>query len=278
MTDRKSFVLYTEIENVVNKMPVDERGELFSAILRYARTGEEIEGLSPAADVAFYFIKVQLDRDLDKYESRVAAGRKGGEAKPKQTEANGKQTEANPKQTEANGKQTEANDRDNDNDNVDDNVNVSQKERGQREKDAADAAAAPARIDYQGIVDDFNKTCHRLPSVREVTDARKKLIRAIVTKYGAEKVHEAFVRAAESNFLCGESDKGWRAGFDWILKPSNFTKILEGNFDNRDPAPQASSARDRPEKPRTRFHNFKESGTDYNALVAKMVLEGGVSG
>ena len=31
-------------------------------------------------------------------------------------------------------------------------------------------------------------------------------------------------------------DRGWMITFDWFLLPSNFQKVLEGNYDNRNPA------------------------------------------
>lgn len=38
-----------------------------------------------------------------------------------------------------------------------------------------------------------------------------------------------------SAFLTGESDRGWRADFDWALKPANTIKVLEGKYTNRKP-------------------------------------------
>lgn len=44
-----------------------------------------------------------------------------------------------------------------------------------------------------------------------------------------------FDRVEASNFLTGRErrgDRNWKAGFDWIFKPANLTKIIEGNYDN----------------------------------------------
>ena len=40
-----------------------------------------------------------------------------------------------------------------------------------------------------------------------------------------------------SDFLSGRA-KSFKAGFDWIFKPANLQKILEGNYDNRDNSAQ----------------------------------------
>ena len=37
----------------------------------------------------------------------------------------------------------------------------------------------------------------------------------------------------ESNFLMGDNDKKWKVTIDWILKPSNIIKVLEGNYKNK---------------------------------------------
>ena len=44
-----------------------------------------------------------------------------------------------------------------------------------------------------------------------------------------------FDKVAASDFLCGESDKGWRASFDWLFEnEKNWVKVIEGNYDNRE--------------------------------------------
>lgn len=42
-----------------------------------------------------------------------------------------------------------------------------------------------------------------------------------------------FKKVATSDFLTGATKVPFVASFDWILKPANLTKILEGNYDNR---------------------------------------------
>lgn len=36
-----------------------------------------------------------------------------------------------------------------------------------------------------------------------------------------------------SDFLSGRSGKWTNCNIDWVMKPANFTKVLEGNYDNR---------------------------------------------
>ncbi|WP_407483456.1 hypothetical protein [Elizabethkingia anophelis] len=83
------------------------------------------------------------------------------------------------------------------------------------------------------IIEYFHKQCSTLPKVQLVNDTRKKAIKARIKDVGIEKVMEVIRMTSESSFLIGQNDRNWSADFDWIMKPTNFTKILEGNYRNR---------------------------------------------
>ena len=93
-----------------------------------------------------------------------------------------------------------------------------------------DAKPRPT-VDYTHIVDLFNSICTSLPKVQAVTDRRKKSIRAAsqtVADFGGwEKIFET---VQHSDFLTGRSGAWSGCGFDWILKPANLVKIIEGNY------------------------------------------------
>lgn len=42
-----------------------------------------------------------------------------------------------------------------------------------------------------------------------------------------------FTIASKSDFLNGKNNTGWTASIDWLLKPANFVKVLEGNYVNK---------------------------------------------
>lgn len=65
---------------------------------------------------------------------------------------------------------------------------------------------------------------------------RSDLLRARIREYGEETILEAIDNIRVSDFLKGKNDRGWMITFDWFLLPSNFQKVLEGNYDNRNPA------------------------------------------
>lgn len=72
-----------------------------------------------------------------------------------------------------------------------------------------------------------------IPTARELTAARKQSIRTRWTDPSWRTSYaEAITRIRGSPFLRGENDRGWRADFDWFLKPGSVTKILEGKYDD----------------------------------------------
>ncbi|MBD8492986.1 helix-turn-helix domain-containing protein [Pseudomonas syringae] len=92
----------------------------------------------------------------------------------------------------------------------------------------------------QDIVDLFNRLLSpALPAVVIVSETRKKQIRA---RWNQSDVHQSldfwteyFATVAQSDFLMGCSiGKGgsapFRATFDWLIAPSNFVKVVEGNY------------------------------------------------
>lgn len=78
----------------------------------------------------------------------------------------------------------------------------------------------------------FNNTCTELPQVRDLTIQRKKAIQARIADGNTlEDFHAIFRAVSKSGFLTGKTG-GWKCGFDWILKPANWQKIKEGNYND----------------------------------------------
>lgn len=90
--------------------------------------------------------------------------------------------------------------------------------------------------DFAEIINQFNSICVSLNKAGSLTGTRKKAIQSAVSAVGLEKLVELFRKAEASDFLTKRNSTGWKAGFDWLMKPENYTKVLEGNYDNRKPA------------------------------------------
>jgi hypothetical protein len=54
--------------------------------------------------------------------------------------------------------------------------------------------------------------------------------------YFREHWRAAISRVADCQFLRGENDRGWVADVDWFLRPDTVLKIMEGKYDDREPA------------------------------------------
>jgi len=85
----------------------------------------------------------------------------------------------------------------------------------------------------EGVVEYFNGVCVNLPKVVKLTDKRKKHILARLKEHSKEDIKKVIDLTAESNFLNGKNTNGWTASFDWIMDKSNFIKILENNYINK---------------------------------------------
>ena len=85
-------------------------------------------------------------------------------------------------------------------------------------------------ISCQQIVDLYHSICKSFPSVRSLSDARKKAIKARLNSYSLDDFKTVFENAENSSFLKGSNDRNWTATFDWLIKDSNMAKVLEGNY------------------------------------------------
>lgn len=96
-----------------------------------------------------------------------------------------------------------------------------------------------AAVPYQQIVDAYNQNCGSLPKATKLTEKRKRAIRTCIAQgFTVDEICEAFRKAASTPFLIGENDRFWRASFDFIIKPDNLQKIIEGAYGSA--APQES--------------------------------------
>jgi hypothetical protein len=117
-----------------------------------------------------------------------------------------------------------------------------------------EGASAPHRPEggspCDRVVQAWNEMAKPLgfPGVQtKITDARRKLITARLSDAGGvDGLKAAFEKIAASPFLRGERSgpehSNWKVSFDWVLKESNFVKLVEGNYDE---APGATTNQQR---------------------------------
>ena len=97
------------------------------------------------------------------------------------------------------------------------------------------------------LMDLYHDVCPTLPRVMMLNDTRR---RHLVSRWrevaeaddlktkleGLDIFRDFFGRVTKSDFLCGRTqNRGgriWKASFDWLILPTNFLKVCEGQYDN----------------------------------------------
>lgn len=103
-------------------------------------------------------------------------------------------------------------------------------------------SAETARCPVEKIIETYRQHAPSLIQPRIVADATKSQIAA---RWRQDPRHQHlafwerfFGKCELSDFLSGRTDgrgaKPFRVGLDWVVKASNFAKIINGNYDNRD--------------------------------------------
>ena len=110
--------------------------------------------------------------------------------------------------------------------------------------------------DVRRIVEAWNSL--GLNEVREVTGESKRggMLRARVKEHGVDGVLEAIENVRKSDFLKGQNAKGFVITFDWFVKPNNFIKVLEGNYNDLH-EPDAGQGKGQNPKQYTTAENYK---------------------
>jgi len=88
-------------------------------------------------------------------------------------------------------------------------------------------------LDFDAFVVYFNGKVKdtQIPTIIKLNKFRKGLLSGRVKEYGKESLATVVEKVVASTFLTGGTGQ-FIAKFDWIFRPRNYPKILEGNYDN----------------------------------------------
>ena len=257
LDEKKSWLFYKTWNNMFLKLPNAEAGELVKAMCALEE-GEEYTIKNPILEAVFYTIKEQMLANTERFykekERRQNASKKGVEARAEKKKQSDNESLTN-SQPIVNESLTNRlpnatyKDKDKDKDKVEDKDKVKGKDilppysppKGgeadsslrseSRQNIDGYTPPKPERTDYQGVLDAYHECCPSFPAVIKLTETRKRAIKARLKDYGLDEIKRVFSLAGQSDFLKGSS--GWQASFDWLMKPANMTKVLEGNYTNR---------------------------------------------
>lgn len=221
----EGFVFYRSFYEAIAELPAEECKECLRAICEYGLNGEEVAE-TPFAKAVLTMARPQIDAN----NKRRQAGRSGGKAKASNAAANCSNVVANaskPKQTLPKDK-------------VKDKVKVKDK-------------------DIELVILAWNHLQKTVPKIQAMSKPRTEKLRRRIDENGIDKVLAAIEMVKQSSFLNGESGK-WAATFDWFLEPSNFTKIIEGNYKNR-------------AKPKEGFLSMENNEYDFDEIERKLLAQ-----
>lgn len=104
----------------------------------------------------------------------------------------------------------------------------------------AEATTTPAKpqIPYKKILETFHEKLPALPRTEKLTEKRRRYIKRLWVEDSLPDLENwinFFGYISQSDFLMGRSNpigdrKPFRATLEWITKPENYVKILEGNY------------------------------------------------
>jgi len=106
----------------------------------------------------------------------------------------------------------------------------------------------------------------------KITDKRKRAINNLLKEYSLEEMLQAMGKIRTSNFLQGNNKTGWQISFDWFTNKSNFLKVLEGNYDDKENISNS--------KKEKKSSNYQEQEKDFVGVTNESIanLLGGLTG
>ena len=223
---KDSVILYAAQYNALRRLTDEEMGFLFHQIFRWLNDEETEAGdWSSALFLAFQFMTLQISIDNEKYLQRKRRMEAARKSRKEQSSVKESETEENPSHARVN-----VNDNVNENDN--ENVNVSlflEKLKNIEDKDKEKEKMFLSFIAFWNQA--IEQTGASMKRVRVLTDRRREAISAIRQQFSGKQAATAIYNAMRSSFCNGRTkQRPTPVDFDWLMKPENFTRLLEGSL------------------------------------------------
>lgn len=255
---KKTFILQTDVcKGILAMLDNEKSGILFRLIVDYVSGDNTIpvdEKMTPTDDMninmAYAIIRAGLDSNQRSYEdiceARREAGRKGAKTTNEKKRQN-RQKSANAEKSANIGKASKngkigynENKEPNGSYDILYNKKKSSLEDSQKETDVS-FSPADLVVFFNSWMDEGNAM---IPRIKSLSEQRKKCVGARIREYGKPALSTVIRKAAASDFLNGKNGRDFIATFDWLMKPTNFPKVLEGNYDNHEQQQKAEQPKD----------------------------------
>ena len=220
----KGMLLPVDCRQQVELLTDAEAGLLFKALLAYSDAGAVLESENRVLAVVFAGLRSQIDAAAGRYADKCEKNRAIALERERRKREQKQEHERTRTCTNVNERERTSTNKIKEN---------KEKENNNIKKSFAKKSAA---VDVPKFIEYFNSVLARhgaiIKPVQSVTDQRRAAVEARARENGKASLQTVAMKAAKSNFLNGENDRSWLATFDWLMRPSNFAKVLEGNFDN----------------------------------------------
>ena len=227
---KDSVILYAAQYNALRRLTDEEMGFLFHQIFRWLNDEETEAGdWSSALFLAFQFLTLQITIDSEKYLQRKRRMEAARKSRKEQSSVKESETEESPSHARVN---MNYNVNENDNENDNENVNVSlflEKLKNIEDKDKEKEKMFQSFIAFWNQA--IEQTGASMKRVRVLTDRRREAISAIRQQFSGKQAATAIYNAMRSSFCNGRTkQRPTPVDFDWLMKPENFTRLLEGSL------------------------------------------------
>ena len=113
----------------------------------------------------------------------------------------------------------------------------------EKEKDNTVFENTVRSTDVQQVIDAWN-SLPGLSRIKKIVSGTQRhgWLKARIRDYGLDEVLRAIENVRSSSFLLGQSEKGWVITFDWFVRPNNFPKVLDGNYNDKPEAENKSNS------------------------------------
>lgn len=245
---REYFPLYFSYGKRLASLTDEQMGIVVRAALQYAESGT-IPELEPVCRLALDNIIYDIDRASSSYEDICRQnrenGEKGGRPKNGTEKPNGSsENRTVPAETEKTQYKDEYEDEDKREDTEIADAISESKPQAVVDPEAEEGGAE--NVPFKQIVDLFHRLCPSFGKLRMVEGKRKQAIAARWRVTPDLAVFEELFRLAEaSDFLKGQNARNWHANFDWLMCATNFQKVLEHRYDNKNGRSAPPGAEDR---------------------------------
>lgn len=143
---------------------------------------------------------------------------------------------------------------------INDGRNSQSREEKSREENKDSIKDTIRSTEIERIVTEWNALSkYGIKSISKINDGtnRQKWLKARIQQYSIDDILKALANIRSSSFLQGKNKTGWVITFDWFIRPNNFPKVLEGNYND-----EHGNREDRP-----RSDKYEEKADEFTKLI-----------